>query len=98
MEELNTKQKIRRLLINKYSIILFLFAIIYIFIGDQSLVKRIAKARELRAIEKEIQQVNKETEQVENMLNSLNIKDSLERYAREQYNMHKDGEKVYLVD
>jgi cell division protein FtsB len=32
------------------------------------------------------------------MLNSLDIKDSLERYAREQYNMHKDGEKVYLVD
>ena len=53
MEELTTKQKIRRLLINKYSIILFLFAIIYIFIGDQSLIKRMAKARELRAIEKD---------------------------------------------
>ena len=57
-----------------------------------------AKARELRAIKKEIQQVNQETQQVQNMLNSLDIKDSLERYAREQYNMHKDGEKVYLVD
>ena len=98
MEELTTKQKLRKLFINKYSIILFLFAIIYIFIGDQSLIKRMAKARELRAIKKEIQQVNQETQQVQNMLTSLDIKDSLERYAREQYNMHKDGEKVYLVD
>ncbi|MBO5816946.1 MAG: septum formation initiator family protein [Paludibacteraceae bacterium] len=97
-EPLTTKQKLRKIFINKYAITLYLFAIIYLFIGDQSMLKRISKAREIRHIQKEIQQVKQQTLEVENMLNSLDNKDSLERYAREQYNMHEDGEVVYLVD
>ena len=97
-EPLTTKQKLRKIFVNKYAITLYLFAIIYLFIGNQSLVKRIAKARELREIKQEILLINQQTKEVENMLNSLDIKDSLERYAREHYQMHEDGEVVYLVD
>jgi cell division protein FtsB len=75
-----------------------LFAIIYLFIGNQSLIKRIAKAREIREIKQEILLINQQTKEVENMLNSLDIKDSLERYAREHYQMHEDGEVIYLID
>ena len=98
MEDLIRKQKLCKWFINKYAITMYLFAIVYIFIGNQSLIKRISKAKEIREIKNEILQVNKETQQVETMLNSLNIQDSLERYAREQYKMHEDGEVVYLVD
>lgn len=98
VEDLSRKQKLRKWFINKYTITMYLFAIIYIFIGDQSLVKRISKAKEIREIKNGIVLVNKETKQVETMLNSLNIQDSLERYAREQYKMHEDGEVVYLID
>jgi cell division protein FtsB len=98
MEELTTQQKLRKFFINKYAISLYLFAIIYAFVGDQSLIKRIAKAREIREIQQEIQLVNQQTKEIENMLNSLDIKDSLENYAREEYQMHADGEVVYLVD
>ena len=97
-EPLTTKQKLRKLFVNKYAITLYLFAIIYLFIGNQSLVKRIAKAREIREIKQEILLINQQTKEVENMLNSLDIKDSLERYAREHYHMHADGETVYLVN
>ena len=97
-EPLTTKQKLRKIFVNKYAITLYLFSIIYLFIGNQSLVKRIAKAKEIREIKQEIQLVNQQTYQVKNMLNSLDIKDSLERYAREHYQMHEDGEVVYLVD
>jgi cell division protein FtsB len=98
MEQLTTQQKIRKILINKYAITLYLFAIVFVFIGDQSLIKRIAKAHQIREIKQEIQQVNQQTQQVKVQLNSLDIKDSLERYAREQYHMHTEGEVVYLVD
>ena len=97
-EPLTTKKKFRKIFVNKYAITLYLFAIIYLFIGNQSLVKRIAKAREIREIKQEILLINQQTKEVENMLNSLDIKDSLERYAREHYQMHEDGEVVYLVD
>jgi cell division protein FtsB len=97
-EPLTTKQKLRKFFINKYAITLYLFAIIYLFVGNQSLVKRLAKAREIRDIKLEIQFINQQTQSIENMLNSLDNKDSLERYAREHYHMHADGEVVYLVD
>lgn len=97
-EPLTTKQKLRKIFVNKYAITLYLFAIIYLFVGNQSLVKRLAKAREIREIKQEIQLINQQTQAVENMLNSLDNKDSLERYAREHYQMHEDGEVVYLID
>ncbi len=97
-EPLTTKQKLRKFFINKYAITLYLFAIIYLFVGNQSLVKRLAKAREIRDTKLEIQFINQQTQSIENMLNSLDNKDSLERYAREHYNMHADGEVVYLVN
>ena len=97
-EPLTTKQKLRKIFVNKYAITLYLFAIIYLFVGNQSLVKRIAKAKEIREIKREIHLINQQTQEVKNMLNSLDIKDSLERYAREQYQMHEEGEVVYLID
>ena len=97
-EPLTTKQKLRKIFVNKYAITLYLFAIIYLFVGNQSLVKRLAKAREIREIKQEIQLINQQTQAVENMLNSLDNKDSLECYAREHYQMHEDGEVVYLID
>ena len=97
-EPMTTKQKLRKFFINKYAITLYLFAIIYLFVGNQSLVKRLAKAREIRDTKLEIQFINQQTQSIENMLNSLDNKDSLERYAREHYHMHADGEVVYLVN
>jgi cell division protein FtsB len=46
----------------------------------------------------EIQQIKAETEEANNLLQSLDNKDSLERFAREQYKMHTDKETVYLID
>ena len=97
-EPLTTKQKLRKIFVNKYAITLYLFAIVYLFVGNQSLVKRLGKAREMREIKQEIQLINQQTQEIENMLNSLDNKDSLERYAREHYHMHADGEVVYLVN
>ena len=90
--------KARKVLINKYAITLYVFAVLFIFIGEQSLINQINRKREIRKTQMEIQQIKAETEEANNLLQSLDNKDSLERFAREQYKMHTDKETVYLID
>ena len=91
-------RKVRKVLINKYAITLYVFAVLFIFIGKQSLINQINRKREIRKTQMEIQQIKAETEEANNLLQSLDNKDSLERFAREQYKMHTDKETVYLID
>ena len=91
-------RKVRKVLINKYAITLYVFAVLFIFIGEQSLINQIKRKREIRKTQMEIQQIKAETEEANNLLQSLDNKDSLERFAREQYKMHADNETIYLID
>ena len=91
-------RKVRKVLINKYAITLYVFAVLFIFIGEQSLINQINRKREIRKTQVEIQQIKVETEEANNLLQSLDNKDSLERFAREQYKMHADDETIYLVE
>ena len=91
-------RKVRKVLINKYAITLYVFAVLFIFIGEQSLINQIKRKREIRKTQMEIQQIKVETEEANNLLQSLDNKDSLERFAREQYKMHTDKETIYLID
>jgi cell division protein FtsB len=90
--------KARKVLINKYAITLYVFAVLFIFVGEQSLINQISRKREIRKTKQEIEQIKAETTEASNLLQSLDNKDSLERFAREQYKMHTDNEDVYLVE
>ena len=98
MKEINLWNRARKVLINKYAITLHVFALLFLFVGEQSLLNQISRKREIRKAEREIVRVQAETEEASNLLESLDNKDSLERFAREQYKMHKDNEDVYLVE
>lgn len=91
-------KKARKVLINKYAITLYVFAILFLFAGEQGLINQIARKREIRQTQQEIMRVANETKQSENLLQSLDNKDSLERFAREQYKMHTNEETIYLVE
>ena len=90
--------KARKVLINKYAITLYVFAVLFIFVGEQSLVNQFSRKREIHQTKREIEQIKAETAEASNLLQSLDNKDSLERFAREQYKMHTDNEDVYLVE
>lgn len=101
MEE-NTKngdwrEKTRKYLLNKYVITILVFAVVFIFIGEQSAVKRIRTERQIRKTEKQITSDRADIQRSQRMLQTLQDTDSLERYAREQYGMHTSKEDVYLV-
>lgn len=98
MEQKEMWKKVRNVLINKYAITLYVFAVIFIFVGDQSWIKQISRKVEMRETQKKIEEIQQQTAEAGNLLHSLDHPDSLERFAREQYKMHAAGEDVYVVE
>ena len=47
--------KARKVLINKYAITLYVFAVLFIFVGEQSLINQISRKREIRKTKQEIE-------------------------------------------
>ena len=97
MKQTNFWKTARNILINKYAITLYVFAVLLIFVGDQSLINQVSRAMEIRKIKQTIQHEQAAATQAIRTLESLENPDSLERFAREQYNMHADGEDVYFI-
>ena len=98
MEKNNYWQKLRKLLINKYAITLYLFALLFVFVGDNSFIQYIKRAKKMRALEQQLEITNGEIKHAQSVMQSLDNVDSLERFAREQYKMHTDKEDVYLIE
>jgi cell division protein FtsB len=98
METNNYWQKIRKVLINKYAIALLVFALLFMFFGDHSLIQYLKRAKKMRALEAELVQTQQEIEQAEAVMRVLDDVDSLERFAREQYRMHAPNEDVFIVE
>ena len=98
MKETNFGKKVQKVLLNKYAITLFIFAVLFIFIGEQSLINQFSRSLEIRETKQDIQRIQTETLHKEQTLRSLANPDSLERFAREQYNLHEVGEDVYIVE
>lgn len=82
----------------KYIITILIFGVIYIFVGDQSIVRFIQRGEEIQHLEEQRDAYLEETEKVRREIQSLSHPDSLERFAREQYYMHNANEDIYLVD
>ena len=83
----------------KYLITIFVFLIIYLFVGEQSLVQFSHRRGEIKRLEQQTRIYRQGTERAQHTIQVLeNSKDSLERYAREQYYMHDENEDIYLVE
>ena len=98
METNNYWQKICKVLINKYAIALLVFALLFMFFGDHSLIQYLKRAKKMRALEAELVQTQQDIEQAEAVMRVLDNVDSLERFAREQYRMHAPNEDVFIVE
>ena len=84
--------------LNKYVVTLLIAAVIFVFVGDQSMLRDIHRYRQIRQARKELKQTQATIEQQRYAIQSLQSTDSLERYAREQYFMHAPNEDIYWVE
>ena len=82
----------------KYILTLLIFAIVFLFIGEQSVVHFIRRGREIRHLEEQRDMYREGAAKAEQEINTLHQPDSLERYAREHYYMHTPKEDIYLVE
>lgn len=90
---------LRKYLLNKYILTLVIFAFVLTFCGEQSLTNRVKRAYEIAQKEAELQDLRQATEQAREEIEHLESSpENVERYAREHYHMHADGEDVYLID
>lgn len=84
--------------LNKYVLTLIIFAVILLFVGEQSIIKDLKRHHQIRQTEQAIQEADQAIQKARHQLQTLNHKDSLERFAREEYYMHNTNEDVYMVD
>lgn len=82
----------------KYVITMLVFLVVYLFVGEQSMLRFVQRGREIRRLEEQRDRYLEGTEQAQRELQILQQPDSLERFAREQYYMHEKGEDIYLVE
>lgn len=82
----------------KYVITLLVFLVVFLFIGEQSVLNFVRRGREIRHLEEQRDMYREETDKAQQEIRTLSNPDSLERYAREQYYMHTPDEDIYLVE
>ena len=90
--------KWRKYLFNKYLVAILIFAVVYVFVGNQSLITRIRYAYEIREKKAELREYERKIETTRNDIKSLEDPEQLERYAREHYLMHAEGEDLYIIE
>ena len=82
----------------KYVVAVLLFLVVFLFIGDQSLIRFVHRHREIRQMEEQRDMYRSAAEEAQREILLLHNKDSLERYAREHDYMHNADEEIYLVE
>ena len=88
---------IRKYVLNKYVLVCVIFGVVFVFVGEQSILKDIQRRRQIRQTEQQIRAIRADIEATQRKINWLRSTDSLEQFAREEYYMHEPGEDVYIV-
>lgn len=91
-------EKLRKCLISKYAIAIYVFALMLLFMGDNSLVHYLKRAQKMRSVKEQIADIQQDIDKSQSVIQTLSNKDSLEHFAREEYRMHAPNEDVYIVE
>ena len=82
----------------KYALALVAFLVVYLFVGEKSMLHFWHRHREIKRLEEQRDMYNAGAARAEQEIHMLQNPDSLERYAREHYYMHTSNEDIYLVE
>jgi cell division protein FtsB len=84
--------------INKYGVAAIFFFVITFVVGDSTLSKRISYDQEISRLKQEIEYYTSLKEEKQQKLDALQSdNESLEKWAREQYQMVKPNEDLYII-
>ena len=99
MKPLQTSGKIiKRILFNKYLLVLVVFAVIITFLSEHNLISRWKTDRNIAQLEQEIKFHENEIVANKQKLSDLqSSNENIEKYAREQFLMKKDDEEIFII-
>jgi cell division protein FtsB len=84
--------------LNKYVVAILIFVVISLFGGESSVINRVAYDQQIKELKAEIQYYSTQKEENMNKLEALHSdNESIERLAREQYQMTKPDEELFIV-
>jgi len=84
--------------VNKYHITIIVFLVVTFFVGDNNLLDGIRYKKKINSLHKDIVTLKKENEEKIRQLEAFQgDKESLEKFAREQFLMTKDDEELFLI-
>ena len=84
--------------VNKYQITIVVFLVVTFFIGDNTLLDGIRYESKIKLLRSDIEVCKKVNDEKLHQLNALQgDKESLEKFAREQFLMTKPGEDLFLI-
>ena len=82
----------------KYLVISISFLIWMTFLDTNSLLIHAELNREIKKLKKKRDALNKEILDDKSLIEKLNDIDSLEHYAREEYNLKKENEEIFIIE
>ena len=82
----------------KYLLLSISFLISMTFIDTNSLLIHAELNREIKKLKKKRDALNKEILDDKSLIEKLNDIDSLEHYAREEYNLKKENEDIFIIE
>jgi cell division protein FtsB len=84
--------------VNKYQLTLVIFLVITFFVGDNTLLDGIHYQMRIESIQNEVESLKQDNEDKLRQLNALQgDKESLEKFAREEFLMTKANEELFLI-
>lgn len=91
--------KIKPILLNKYLLVLIVFAVFVLFFDKHNLIKRWKTTQNIKQLEKEVLYYQNEIDTNKEKMTELQSSDeNLEKFAREQYLMKKEDEDIFTVN
>ncbi len=83
---------------NRYVIILAIFIVWMVFFDENSFLNHREFNKEIDKLTNEKEYYKKEIKQDKELIDKLNDKEELEKFAREEYKMKKENEEIYIIE
>lgn len=83
---------------NRYVIIFSIFVVWMVFFDENSFLNHREFDGEIDKLENEKEYYQEEIKKDKELIEKLNDKEELEKFAREEYNMKKENEEIFLIE
>jgi cell division protein FtsB len=86
-----------KILVNRYVLILITFIVWMVFFDENSWINHREFNNEIKKLNKEKEYYNSQIKEDKELIEKLEDKQELEKFAREEYKMKKENEDIYII-